>query len=76
MPNYGNWSARLKPEGRTIKRLSYSIPGFALEDYSILRTVYELATAYQLGTELPLIPELDDPKNLFGLLDSSHPGSP
>jgi len=49
---------------------------FALEDYSILRTVYELATAYQLGTELPLIPELDDPKNLFGLLDSSHPGSP
>nr|WP_087146036.1 ornithine cyclodeaminase [Crenothrix polyspora] len=42
--------------------------GFALEDYSILRVVYELAKDYQLGTELPLIPELDDPKNLFGLL--------
>lgn len=50
--------------------------GFALEDYSILRAVHELATAYQLGTELPLIPDLDDPKNLFGLLDSSHSGLP
>jgi hypothetical protein len=37
--------------------------GFALEDYSILRVVYELAKQYQLGTELPLIPELNDPKN-------------
>ncbi len=44
--------------------------GFALEDYSILRVVYELAKQYQLGTELPLIPELNDPKNLFGLLGS------
>lgn len=42
--------------------------GFALEDYSILRIVYELAIEYQLGTESPLIPELIDPKNLFGLL--------
>ena len=44
--------------------------GFALEDYSILRVVYELAKEYQLGAELPLIPELNDPKNLFGLLSS------
>ncbi|MGR8999351.1 MAG: ornithine cyclodeaminase [Gammaproteobacteria bacterium] len=44
--------------------------GFALEDYSILRVVYELATDYQLGTELPLIPELHDPKNLFSMLSS------
>jgi len=44
--------------------------GFALEDYSILRVVYELAKEYQLGTESPLLPELDDPKNLFGLLKS------
>jgi ornithine cyclodeaminase len=42
--------------------------GFALEDYSILRTVYGLAKEYQLGIELPLIPEVKDPKNLFGLL--------
>ena len=44
--------------------------GFALEDYSILRVVYELAKQYQLGTESALIPELNDPKNLFGLLHS------
>lgn len=43
--------------------------GFALEDYSILRVVHELANEYQLGAELPLIPELNDPKNLFGLLN-------
>ena len=43
--------------------------GFALEDYSILRVVHELAKEYQLGAELPLIPELNDPKNLFGLLN-------
>ena len=42
--------------------------GFALEDYSILRVIHELAKEYQLGTELPLIPELNDPKNLFDLL--------
>ncbi|MGZ5014063.1 MAG: ornithine cyclodeaminase, partial [Methylobacter sp.] len=42
--------------------------GFALEDYSILRVVYDLAEKHQLGTELELIPELENPKNLFGLL--------
>lgn len=42
--------------------------GFALEDYSILRLVHELAEKHQLGRDLDLIPELDDPKNLFSLL--------
>ena len=46
--------------------------GFALEDYSILRVVFKLANEYQLGTELPLVPELEDPKNLFGLLDCNR----
>lgn len=46
----------------------YDSVGFALEDYSILRVVYELAKEHQLGTESVLIPELNDPKNLFGLL--------
>jgi ornithine cyclodeaminase len=44
--------------------------GFALEDYSILRVVYDLAEKHQLGAELDLIPELNDPKNLFALLRS------
>lgn len=42
--------------------------GFALEDFSILRVVYGLAKDYGLGTDLPMLPELGDPKNLFGLL--------
>lgn len=42
--------------------------GFALEDYSVLRLVHELASERGVGVELPLIPELADPKNLFGLL--------
>ncbi|NOQ35746.1 MAG: hypothetical protein GQ569_07605 [Methylococcaceae bacterium] len=42
--------------------------GFALEDFSILRVVYTLAEDYQLGADLTLIPELDDPKNLYGLI--------
>ena len=46
--------------------------GFALEDYSILRVVYELAKEYQLGVELPLIPVLNDPKNLFDLLNPKN----
>ena len=46
--------------------------GFALEDFSILRVVYELAKEYQLGTELLLIPEPKAPKNLFGLLEISR----
>jgi ornithine cyclodeaminase len=46
--------------------------GFALEDYSILRVIYELANEYQLGTALALLPELADPKNLYGLLEASR----
>ncbi len=43
--------------------------GFALEDYSALRYVLELAKEYREGEEIALIPDMDDPKNLFGLLD-------
>ncbi|HFD11037.1 MAG TPA: ornithine cyclodeaminase [Crenotrichaceae bacterium] len=43
--------------------------GFALEDYSILRVVDQLARQYQLGTEFHMLPELADPKNLFVLLN-------
>jgi ornithine cyclodeaminase len=42
--------------------------GFALEDYSALRLLYELASEHALGQELELVPEPDDPKDLFGLL--------
>ena len=43
--------------------------GFAIEDYSALRYLYEQATRAGNHEELPLIPLLADPKNLFGLLN-------
>jgi len=59
-----------KPGRRNNREITlFDSVGFALEDYSILRVVYELAKEYQLGTESDLIPELNDPKNLFGLLN-------
>ncbi len=59
-----------KPGRRNNREITlFDSVGFALEDYSILRVVYELAKEYQLGSESDLIPELNDPKNLFGLLN-------
>lgn len=40
--------------------------GFALEDFSVLRLVNKLAAEHHIGTISDLIPELRDPKNLFG----------
>ncbi len=42
--------------------------GFAMEDYSVLRLVYDLAKQYNLGAEMDLIPPLEDPKNLFSVV--------
>lgn len=39
--------------------------GFALEDFSALRYVYDMAREHNVGETIALIPELDDPKNLF-----------
>ncbi|MDM0071600.1 ornithine cyclodeaminase [Variovorax sp. J31P207] len=39
--------------------------GFALEDYSTLRYVLEQATRHKLGVDVELVPEADDPKDLF-----------
>lgn len=46
----------------------YDSVGFALEDYSVLRFVYAQAKKQALGTEMNLIPEVEDVKNLFSLL--------
>lgn len=45
--------------------------GFALEDFATLRLVYELALEHQLGSEIALLPEPQDPKDLFGVLSPS-----
>jgi ornithine cyclodeaminase len=42
--------------------------GFALEDYSALRYVHELALERDIGVEVALVPPANDPKNLFGLI--------
>lgn len=50
--------------------------GFALEDFAVLRVIYQLAEAYQAGQCIELIPALQDPKDLFGYLpDAAASGS-
>ncbi|MDO5057299.1 MAG: ornithine cyclodeaminase [Lautropia sp.] len=39
--------------------------GFALEDYSTLRYAYQQACQHNVGTEIELVPDGDDPKDLF-----------
>jgi ornithine cyclodeaminase len=41
--------------------------GFALEDLSVLRYILSLATKYNLGETISLVPWLKDPKDLFEL---------
>ena len=54
---------RASPEDVTI----FDSVGFALEDYSALRYLYKLQQQGQ-PHQIDLIPDLDNPKDLFGLL--------
>ena len=42
--------------------------GFALEDFSALRLLRDLAAELELGRTIDLVPDMADPKNLFGEL--------
>lgn len=42
--------------------------GFALEDFSALRFMMDSAVKLGMGERIALIPQLADPKNLFGML--------
>jgi len=42
--------------------------GFALEDFSILRYLYQLSARLGIGQPIALVPELRDPRNLYALL--------
>lgn len=42
--------------------------GIALEDYSVLRLVYALAEEFHVGHMLDMVPDLADPKDLFGVI--------
>lgn len=43
--------------------------GFAMEDYSVLKYVYQLSERLGIGREMDLVPTLEHPKNLFGVLN-------
>ena len=60
----GQEQARRNPEEVTL----FDSVGFALEDYSALRYVLDVAKALDIGSEIELVPTLQDPKNLFALL--------
>ena len=59
-----------KAPGRTSERevTVFDSVGFALEDYSALRFMRDAARELGLGQRLSLIPELDNPKDLFSLI--------
>ena len=42
--------------------------GFAIEDFSLLRYLNDLSSTMDLHREIDLMPALEDPKDLFGLL--------
>lgn len=47
--------------------------GFALEDFSALRLVGEMAAELGLGEQIGLLPEMSDPKDLFSELGQAVP---
>ena len=50
--------------------------GFALEDYSALRYMRDVAIELGMGERLSLIPEMDNPKNLFGFIGHAPVANP
>jgi len=46
--------------------------GFALEDFSALRFMYGIAQNLGMGESIALVPELADPKDLFGALQAAE----
>ena len=50
--------------------------GFALEDFAALRFMRDAAASLGLGEKIALVPNLPDPKNLFGQLRSPTVAAP
>ena len=53
-----------KPDEITI----FDSVGFALEDFSILRLMYDISREENIGVPQSLVPILENPKNLYGML--------
>ena len=59
----------LKEGRQTDKEITiYDSVGFAIEDFSALRLILDLADKYKIGQKLQMIPDIDDPKDLFSVL--------
>lgn len=67
----GSAPGRTGPEEVTV----FDSVGFALEDYSALRLLRECAGELGLGREAGLIPDLADPKDLYGHLTGTLPAA-
>ena len=65
----GEHAGRQSDEAITI----YDSVGFSLEDYSVLRYVYQLAVDNGYGTPIPMIPDIEDPKDLYSALSAAVP---
>lgn len=46
--------------------------GFAIEDFSTLRFLNQAAQEYGIGAVIELVPDLPDPKNLYGISGDRH----
>ena len=42
--------------------------GFAIEDYSVLKLIYQLCEQHGLGQSIAMTPELENPRDLYGRL--------
>jgi ornithine cyclodeaminase len=63
----GERPGRESPEQVTV----FDSVGFALEDFSALRLLRDMSQQYGLGAPLDLIPQMADPRDLFGELQLS-----
>ena len=69
----GKASGRVKPSDVTL----FDSVGFAIEDYSTLRYLRDVMNASGLERTLDLVPHLDNPKDLFGLIANGRsPAAP
>ena len=64
----GQAAGRSSPQQITL----FDSVGFALEDYSALRTMHALAKRAGLLSQIELVPTLADPKDLFALLTQAQ----
>jgi ornithine cyclodeaminase len=64
----GAKTGRLSDEQVTV----FDSVGFAIEDFSVLRFLRDSVQGTTFFTDIDLIADPDDPKNLFGLLEDSN----